>query len=69
MFMALRNADRDSARVTAVMSSLDKAGSASPTVESVTVVGDRAHVSFVATNGARTRVRLHRERGHWRVTA
>ncbi len=65
--MTLRNADRDSARVTAVLHSLGRAGLPSPTVESVRVQGEHAHVLLLGQNGIRATVRLRKEAGRWQV--
>ncbi len=65
--MTLRNADRDSARVTAVMFSLAAARLPEPQVERVQVTGDDAEVCLVGQNGLRARIHLHKEDGHWAV--
>ena len=67
--MTLRSADRDSARVTAVIHSLDRAGLPHPTVESVKVQGANARVALVGQNGVRATVRLLKRDGHWEVLA
>ena len=66
--MSLGNADRDSARVTAVMQSLGQAGVPSPVVEAVELNGPRAVVWLLGKNGLRASVQLSRDGGHWRVT-
>ena len=63
------NADRDSARVTAIIEALSAARLPSPTVESVQVHGEQAEVRLVGRDGVRATVHLRRERSHWRVAA
>ncbi len=65
--MTLRNADRDSVRVTAVIHSLGQAGLPSPTVEQVLIDGNVANVHLRGQNGIRATVRLLKEDGHWRI--
>ena len=65
--MTLQGADRDSARVTAVIHSLDRSGLPAPIVESVIVRGNSAYVRLTGTNGLCTTVRLIKKAGHWSV--
>ncbi len=65
--MTLRNADRDSARVTAVIHSMDQAGLPAPTVESVAVNDNSADVCLIGHNGIRATVRLQKKAGRWQV--
>lgn len=65
--MAHSAPDRDSARVTAVMHSLDEAPLPAPRVDAVEIDGDEARVHLSGSNGLQAVVRLRQDGGRWVV--
>lgn len=65
--VVFRTPDRDSARVTAVMHSLDEASVPTPHVDGVEIDGEEARVRLSGSNGLQTVVRLRRSGTGWIV--
>ena len=65
--MAHNAPDRDSARVTAVMHSLDESPLPAPRVEAVEIDGNEARVYLSGSNGLHAVVRLRQDGSHWVV--
>lgn len=65
--MSHRNPDYDSARVTAVMQSLNRLPVPSPHVDGVDISGDNAEVRISGGNGLSAVVRLRKNGERWIV--